>query len=63
VALTNARQRLRLAEGRYQSGIGTVIELGDAQLALTAAAAQRVQADYTLSSSRGAQLLHALGRS
>src|SRR5207245_226566 len=37
-ALTNARLRLRLAEGRYQTGVGSVIELGDAQVALTQAA-------------------------
>jgi outer membrane protein len=60
-ALLNARERLRLAEGRYQTGAGSVIELGDAQVALTAAAAQRVQAEYSLSSAR-AQLLKALGR-
>jgi outer membrane protein len=60
-ALVNARERLRLAEGRYQAGVGSVIELGDAQVALTTAAAQRVQAEYNLASSR-AQLLRALGR-
>lgn len=60
-ALTNARERLRLAEGRYQAGVGNAIELGDAQVALTTAAAQRVQAEYNLSTSR-AQLLRALGR-
>jgi outer membrane protein len=60
-ALTNARERLRLAEGRYQTGAGNIIELGDAQVALTNAAAQKVQADYNLSSAR-AQLLKALGR-
>ena len=60
-ALTNARDRLRLAEGRYQAGVGNIIELGDAQLAQTAAAAQRVQADYQLFTAR-AQLLKALGR-
>jgi len=60
-ALVNARERLRLAEGRYQIGVGSAIELGDAQVALTSAAAQRVQADYNLSSAR-AQLLRALGR-
>lgn len=60
-ALLNARERLRLAEGRYQAGSGSVLELGDAQLALTAAAAQQVQADYNLASAR-AQLLRALGR-
>jgi len=60
-ALLNARQRLRLAEGRYQTGAGSIIELGDAQVALTSAGAQQVQADYTLASAR-AQLLKALGR-
>ena len=37
-ALVNAREQLRLAEGRYAQGLGSVIELGDAQLAVTAAA-------------------------
>jgi outer membrane protein len=60
-ALVNARERLRLAEGRYRAGAGSVIELGDAQVALTTAAAQKVQADYNLASAR-AQLLRALGR-
>jgi outer membrane protein len=60
-ALVSARDRLRLAEGRYQIGAGSIIELGDAQVALTSAAAQRVQADYVLASAR-AQLLRALGR-
>jgi outer membrane protein len=60
-ALVNAREQLRLAEGRYQTGAGNAIELGDAQVALTTAAAQRVQADYNLSTSR-AQLIRALGR-
>jgi outer membrane protein len=60
-ALANAQVRLRLAEGRYQTGVGSVIELGDAQVALTQAAAQKVQADYNVSTAR-AQLLKALGR-
>ncbi len=59
-ALTNARQQLRLAEGRYQVGAGNIIELSDAQVAATSAAAQRVQADYNLATAR-AQLLRALG--
>ena len=59
-ALTNAKELLRLAEGRYQVGIGNIIELSDAQVAETSAAAQRVQADYNLASAR-AQLLRALG--
>ncbi len=61
-ALFNAKERLRLAEGRYQTGVGNIIELGDAQLALTQAAAQKVQADFNLATAR-AQLLKALGRS
>ncbi|HTO98837.1 MAG TPA: TolC family protein [Myxococcales bacterium] len=60
-ALLNARERLRLAEERYQLGVGSGIELGDAQLALTQAAAQAVQADDRLATAR-AQLLRALGR-
>ncbi|MDB4934801.1 MAG: outer rane efflux protein [Labilithrix sp.] len=60
-ALTNARERLRLAEGRYASGVGSIIELGDAQVALTTAAAQVVQAQFRLSTAR-ADLLAALGQ-
>jgi outer membrane protein len=60
-ALVNARERLRLAEGRYESGVGTIIELGDAQVALTNAAATVVQAQFNLGSAR-AQLLSALGK-
>jgi outer membrane protein len=60
-ALANARERLRLAEGRYQAGAGSIIELGDAQVAATSAGAQRVQADYDLAAAR-AKLLRALGR-
>jgi outer membrane protein len=57
----NARERLRLAEGRYATGVGNAIELSDAQLALTNAQAQQVQAEYSLAAAR-AQLLKALGR-
>jgi outer membrane protein len=60
-ALNSARERLGLAEGRYQTGVGNIIELGDAQLALTNAAAQKVQADFNVSAAR-AQLLKTLGR-
>ena len=60
-ALVNARERLRLAEGRYQTGAGSVIELADAQIAAANAAAQRVAADYNLASAR-ALLMKALGR-
>ena len=60
-ALANARVRLQLAEGRYESGVGSIIELGDSQVALTSAAQQRVQAEYVLAQAR-ALLLKALGR-
>jgi outer membrane protein len=59
-ALANARLRLELAQGRYQTGIGSIIELSDAQVALTNAAAQRVQADYNLAAAR-ANLQRSLG--
>lgn len=61
-ARESARVRLELAEGRYETGVGNIIELGDAQLALTSAEAQRVQADFNLAAGR-ARLLKALGRS
>jgi outer membrane protein len=60
-ALINARERLRLAEERYSVGVGSAIELGDAQVALAQAAAQAVQADDRLATAR-AQLLRAVGR-
>ena len=60
-ALFNSRERLRLAEGRYQSGVGSVIELSDAQVAAATAAAQSIQAEYSLATARAA-LLKALGR-
>jgi len=60
-ALASAREQLRLAEQRYATGVGNIIELNDAQVAYTSAAAQLVQARYGLASAR-AQLLAALGR-
>jgi len=59
-AMVNARELLRLAERRYETGLGSAIELGDAQLARNTAAAQEVSARYSLASAR-AQLLFALG--
>jgi outer membrane protein len=60
-AVVNARERLRLAEGRYESGVGSIIELDDAQLAVLNTGAQGVQAEYSLALAR-AELLAALGR-
>ena len=59
-ALANAREQLRLAEARYQTGQGSIIELADAQVAYTTAEAQEVSARYSLASAR-AQLLTAMG--
>ena len=60
-AVTSSHEQLRLAEARYTAGLGNVIELGDAQVANTNAAAQAVQARYNLAIAR-AQLAGALGR-
>jgi outer membrane protein len=60
-ALSGARDQLRLAEQRFETGVGSIIELTDAQVAYTSAAAQVVAARYGLASAR-AQLLAALGR-
>ena len=59
-ALAAAEKRLELAEARYASGVGSILELGDAQVARTSAAAQLVQAEYALASARVA-LRQALG--
>jgi outer membrane protein len=60
-AVEAARQQLGLAQGRYETGVGNAIELGDAQLARTNAEGQRVSAAYDLAAAR-AELLAALGR-
>lgn len=60
-ARKSARVQLDLAEGRYAAGVGSVIELADAQLAYTNARAQAVQESYKLATAR-AQLTQALGR-
>jgi outer membrane protein len=60
-AQLNAKERLRLAEGRYSAGAGSIIELGDAQVAETNAAAQLVQAEFNLNNSR-ATLMAKLGQ-
>jgi outer membrane protein len=60
-SLTNARARLDLAEIRYRTGVGSIIELSDAQLAATNAAFQKLQAQLNLDTAR-AQLTKALAR-
>jgi outer membrane protein len=60
-AAVNARVRLGLAEGRYRAGIGSMIELGDSQVAVTTANGQEVQAVFNLAIAR-AKLVQALGQ-
>ena len=50
--VTLAQERLVLAEGRYSTGVGNSIELGDAELALRDAQTQRVSAEYDLALAR-----------
>jgi outer membrane protein len=60
-AVNNADVRLRLAEGRYEAGVGNAVEFGDAIVAQAAAAAQKVQSQYLVYTARS-QLRLALGR-
>jgi outer membrane protein len=59
VLLSQAQENLGLAEGRYQQGVGSIIELTDAQVALTAGRAQVVRAGYDVAIAR-ARLRRAL---
>jgi outer membrane protein len=56
-----ATDLLGLAEARYREGVGSSLELADAQLSLSNAQAQRIQTEYDLASAR-ARLLSAVGQ-
>lgn len=43
-AVESAQENLRLAQGRYDAGVGTILDLTDAQLALITAEAEQVRA-------------------
>jgi TolC family type I secretion outer membrane protein len=60
-AVEAAQENFRLAQGRFDAGVGTIIELTDAQLTLTQALSTEAQAltDYRIAVSR---LERALGR-
>jgi outer membrane protein len=60
-AMEAATHRYRLAEGRYATGVGSHLELAEAQVAWLAAATLKIQAEYSLASAR-VLLLKALGR-
>jgi outer membrane protein len=47
VLVQEARENLELAQGRYQVGVGPLIDVTDAQLALTQAESQNIQAIIT----------------
>jgi outer membrane protein TolC len=59
-AVTAARAQLQLAEARYTQGLGSQIELADAQTAVTTAEGNLVQAEWQLASA-WAELRRALG--
>ncbi len=56
-----AKEQLRLAEARYATGVGSVIEWMDAQTNVSTAAGAQATAQFNLASSRAA-LLAAIGR-
>jgi outer membrane protein len=56
-----ARENLELAEGRYQAGIGTIIDVTVSQTSYTSAQAQEVKAAFDLATA-WAQLQRAIGR-
>jgi len=60
-AVESAQENFRLAQGRFDAGVGTIIELTDAQLALTQAQSTEAKAltDYRIAIAR---LERALGR-
>ncbi len=60
--VASAADQLRFAEARYGADLGSIIELENAQRAVTAAAIARVDIELRLSIARAA-LLRALGRS
>jgi outer membrane protein TolC len=59
-ALAAARENLELANGRYQVGVGTIIEVTDAQTTYTDAQTRYIQSvlDYKIAE---AQLTRAMG--
>jgi outer membrane protein len=61
VLVAAARERRELAEGRFSEGVGTLLELSDAEAAFVNAQAQAVQAQFDLGLAQ-ARLDHALGR-
>ncbi|HSO67430.1 MAG TPA: TolC family protein, partial [Desulfatirhabdiaceae bacterium] len=60
-ALRQAKENMELADGRYQNGVGNAIEYADAELVLTQAKINLIQANYEYLQYL-AQLDYAVGR-
>jgi outer membrane protein len=60
VLVAQATENLDLAEGRYQAGVGSIVDLADAQAALTSARAGAIRAVFDLATAR-ARLVRAVG--
>ena len=60
-AVKQAQENMDLADGRYRNGVGNAIEYSDAELALTQAKSNLVQAAYQYHQQM-AELDHAVGR-
>ncbi|HOQ28893.1 MAG TPA: TolC family protein, partial [Armatimonadota bacterium] len=58
--IANAEEALRLATGRYNAGLGTFLDVLDAQAALLTARTQRVNAEVAVAQARAA-LARAIG--
>lgn len=52
ILVLNAEEQLNLAQGRYETGLGNIVELSDAQLALTQAKFDEIEANLALSLAR-----------
>lgn len=52
ILVDNAREQLQLAQGRYDTGLGNIVELSDAQLALIEAQYAEIEASLALSLAR-----------
>ncbi|NLN75659.1 MAG: TolC family protein [Armatimonadetes bacterium] len=59
--VANALEALRLVEGRYKSGLGTFLDVLDAQTAYINADSNKVNAHFSVDQARSA-LAHAIGR-
>jgi outer membrane protein TolC len=60
--VANAEESLRLIQGRYQAGLGTFLDVLDAQTALVTAKTNRINAITAVDQARAA-LAHAVGKS